>query len=105
MLYTAGQIVLFLVASAAIGVLVGYFLWKRGSTKGGSDAEVATLQRQLTATRKRAAAAESEVSKRNDALAGARERFEAQQARIDALEAAAVAGPVARPEDPPDDAP
>ena len=41
MLYTAGEIILFLIASAAIGVLVGYFRW--GRTTASSSTEEANL--------------------------------------------------------------
>ena len=84
MLYTAGEIILFLVASAVIGVLIGYFTW--GRSPSSATAEVTTLQRQLAATRKRAAAAESDVTKRGDALKEAQVQFDAQQARIQQLE-------------------
>ena len=86
MLYTAGEIILFLVASAAIGILIGYFTW--GRTTSASTGEVISLQRQLTATRKRAAAAESDATKRGQALAEARAHFDAQQALIKELEVA-----------------
>ena len=80
MLYTAGEIVLFLVASALIGVAIGYVIWaKRGSTP---TAEIEALRRQLTATRKRAATAEAEVNDQNEALAAARSRYEGQQRSI-----------------------
>jgi uncharacterized protein HemX len=87
MLYTAGEIVLFLVVSGAIGLAIGYFSW--GRSKGGeasTSKEVEILQRQLAATRKRAAAAETDAAKRGDELKEAKTHFDAQTSRIVALE-------------------
>lgn len=84
MLYTAGEIVLFLVASALIGLAAGYFLWaRRGSLPTG---EIDSLRHQLTATRKRAATAEAEVNDQNEALTAARSRYEGQQRVIRELQ-------------------
>lgn len=84
MLYTAAEIILFLIASAVLGVLVGYFSWGRRAS--GDSTEVLTLQRQLAATRKRAAAAEAEVTKHGEALNKAKMHFDDQQTRIEQLE-------------------
>ena len=98
MLYTAGEIVLFLVASALIGVAIGYVIWaKRGSTP---TAEIEALRRQLTATRKRAAAAESEVVTQTEALVATRSRHEGQQRSIADLQS--QLGEQAPASDPPD---
>lgn len=86
MLYTAGEIVFFLVLSGGIGLAIGYFTWGRKSSGSKSSDEVETLKRQLAATRKRAAAAESEAAKRGDALKEARTHFDAQTERIQSLE-------------------
>ena len=94
MLYTAGEIILFLVASAAVGILIGYLTW--GRTTSASTNEITSLQRQLTATRKRAAAAESDATKRGQALAEARVHFDAQQARIKELEVATPPTPTSQ---------
>lgn len=91
MLYTAAEIIVFLVASAAIGLLVGYFAWARRSVgrQAGTAAdrgdEVDTLKRQLAATRKRAAAAEAEAVRREEALAEARRAVERQRRQIEEL--------------------
>lgn len=91
MLYTAAEIIVFLVASAVIGLLIGYFAWARGSTKvdrpptADSSEEVETLKRQLAATRRRAAAAEAEAAKRDEALVEARNVHERQRRQIEEL--------------------
>lgn len=98
MLYTAGEIVLFLVASTLIGLAAGYFLWaRRGSPPTG---EIDSLRRQLTATRKRAAAAEAEVKDQTEALVAARSRYEGQQRSIADLQS--QLGEPAPASDPPD---
>ena len=81
MLYTAGEIILFLVASALIGLVIGYFSWARGGSKAPDD-EAERLRRQLNATRKRAAAAEGELTTRTEALKEAHARLDAQLRRI-----------------------
>ena len=86
MLYTAGEIILFLVASALIGLVIGYLSWARGGSKAPGD-EVERLQRQLAATRKRASAAEGELASRTEALKDAHERLDAQLGRIRDLQA------------------
>ena len=88
MLYTAGEIVLFLVASALIGLAVGFFVWGRGVRAPTKELE--TLQRQLAATRKRAASAETEVTRRGDALQDAKALHDKQQRAIQELRAGAV---------------
>ena len=98
MLYTAGEIILFLIASAAIGVLIGYFRW--GRTTASSSTEEANLLRQLAATRKRAVAAESDATKRGEALQEARIRFDAQQARIKELKLATPPSPTSQSDEP-----
>ena len=91
MLYTAGQIILLLVLSGAIGLGIGYFLWARktaakAATEAAPAGEHETLQRQLAATRKRAALAEAEVAKQTDAMQDAASKFETRQKRITELE-------------------
>ena len=91
MLYTAAEIIVFLIASAVIGVLVGYLTWGRKTT--GDTHEITTLQRQLAATRKRAAAAEAEATNRGASLNEAKTHFAAQQSRIEQLESQRPAPP------------
>ncbi len=74
MWYTAAEIILFLVASLAIGVGIGYVSWGRRA-QGAATEESETLRRQLVATRKRASAAEAELFKQKEALAAAQTRI------------------------------
>ena len=86
MLYAAAEVTLLLVLSGGIGLAIGYAIWGRGNTSVPSD-DADALQRQLAATRKRAAAAEAEVAKRAETMKDAASAFKDQRRRIRELEA------------------